>query len=63
MTFDEAVALSCTKIFGCGIGTANTAVLDRASAVAIAILLSFIAAFFHAAFDDLNHITLQFAVS
>jgi len=49
MTFAEAVGVPCTKIFGCGIGTANAAVLNRASAVASAIALSFIAAFFHAA--------------
>jgi hypothetical protein len=39
-------------------------VLDRASAVASAIVLSCIAAFFHAAFDHLvHHITLQAGVS
>jgi hypothetical protein len=51
MTFAEAMAVPCAKIFGCGIGTARAAVLDRTSAVASAIVLSFIAAFFHAAFD------------
>jgi hypothetical protein len=51
MTFAEAVAVPCTKIFACGIGTANAVVLDRISAVASAIVLSFIAAFFRAAFD------------
>ena len=51
MTFAEAVAVPCTKIFGCGIGTAKATVLDRVSAVTSAIVLSFIAAFFRAAFD------------
>jgi len=64
MTFAEAVAVPCTKIFGCGIGTAKATVLDRASAVASAIVLSFIAAFFRAAFDHVAHnITLQAGVS
>ena len=64
MTFAEAVAAPCTKIFDCGIGTARAAVLDRTSAIASAIVLSFIAAFFHAAFDHLlHHITLQAGVS
>ena len=64
MTFAEAVAVPCTKIFGCGIGTAKATVLDRASAVASAIFLSSIAAFFRAAFDHvINDITLQAGVS
>jgi hypothetical protein len=37
MTFAEAVAVPCTKIFGCGIGTAKATVLDRVSAVTSAI--------------------------
>ena len=41
MTFAEAVAVPCTKIFGCGIGTENAAVLDRASAVPSAIIFNF----------------------
>jgi len=64
MTFAEAMAVPCATIFGCGIGTARAAVLDRTSAIASAIVLSFIAAFFHAAFDHLVHdITLQAGVS
>jgi hypothetical protein len=64
MTFAEAMAVPCAKIFGCGIGTARAPVLDRTSAVASAIVLSFIAALFYAAFDHLvDNITLQAGVS
>ena len=47
---------SVYKIFGCGIGTANAVVLDKASAVASAIVLNFHSRrILSAAFNQLIH--------